>query len=129
MSEASERSADVLSGHRLVHPRPGVVVVEMIGEHDLATIRTVDKLFLQLVEQNELLVIDLSYATFIDSTFISAMVKARKHADGLGSRLRVQLGANPIPTRALEITDLIVYLDCVQDRHEALGEPGLRIVS
>ena len=110
----------VPAAHRVVHPRTGAVVVEVLGEHDLATRDSIQDLFFKLVEHNDLLVVDVSEATFIDSSFLNALVKTHRHADQLGNRMRVQIGTAPIVHKVLEISDLTDYLDCVSDRDEAL---------
>jgi len=106
--------------HRLVRPSPGTVVVEIIGEHDLATHDTIHDLFLKLVESNRLLVVDVTEATFIDSSFLRALVDASKHAEAVGSRLRLQVGTAQIVQTVLEVSGLVDYLDCVDNREEAL---------
>ncbi len=107
--------------HRVVRPRADAVVVEILGEHDLASRDTIQRLFLELVADNELVVVDVSEAAFVDSTFINALVKARKFAEEKGSQLRVQLGTAPIVRKVFELSDLLDYLECANDREEALG--------
>jgi anti-anti-sigma factor len=106
--------------HVIVHVGGGTVVVEIIGEHDLASHDPIRDLFLSLLESNSLLVVDVSKATFVDSSFLRALVIAHKHAEQVGSRLRLQLGTAPGVRRVLEISELTDYLDCVHDRDEAL---------
>ena len=110
----------VPAGYRIVHAAPGKVVVEIVGEHDLASHNTIHDLFLRLVEAKDLLVVDVSEATFIDSSFLRALVSANKHAEEVGSRLRLQVGTAPIVKKVLEISHLVEYLDCAHDREEAL---------
>jgi anti-anti-sigma factor len=106
--------------HRVVHPRPGSVVVEILGDNDLASHDTIQDLFLKMVEANRLVVVDVSEATFIDSSFLRALVAANKRADEVGSHLRLQVGTALIVRTALEISGLMEYLDCSHDRQEAL---------
>ena len=54
----------------VLRPRVGVVVVELRGEHDLATRSEIDDLFTSLVEANDLVVVDVTEARFVDSTFL-----------------------------------------------------------
>ena len=102
------------AGHRRV-------VVELRGEHDLATRQELHDLFARLVEQYDLVVIDLTEAEFIDSTVIGALALADRQARERDSRLRVQLRAEGIVRRALEITGIVDQLDCVLDRDQALA--------
>lgn len=102
------------AGHRRV-------VVELRGEHDLATREELRDLLERLVEQYDLIVIDLTEAEFIDSTVMGTLMLADRLAQERGSRLRIQLRAEGIVRRALEITGLVDGLDCVLDRDRALA--------
>ena len=123
--EAALASADgfgvVRPGYRIVRPGSGSVVVEIVGEYDLAVFDKIQDLFLRMVEGNSLVVVDVSEADFIDSSFLRALVNAHKHAEKVGSRFRLQVGTAPIVRRALEISGLTEYLDCTHDRKEALS--------
>jgi len=110
----------VAPGHRIVHAGSGVIVVEIVGEHDLAERDTIQNLFLNLISANALLVVDLSEATFIDSSFLNVLVKAHRQAEAVGCRMRVQVGPSALIRKVLEVSDLVEYLDCVRDRDEAL---------
>jgi hypothetical protein len=46
---------------------------------------------------------------------------AHRLALSRGSRFRLQLGTAPVVRRALEISGLLEYLDCVPDREQALS--------
>jgi anti-sigma B factor antagonist len=106
--------------HRIVRGGPDQVVVEIIGEHDLASRDTIRDLFLELVETNHLLVVDVSEATFIDSSFLGVLLNANKRAEELGSSFRLQVGTAPIVHRVLEISGTIERIACAHDRAEAL---------
>jgi anti-anti-sigma factor len=108
--------------HRILHPRPGRAIVEIVGEHDLASRDTIQQLFLELVATNELVVIDISEATFIDSSFISAVIQAHKYAQERRTRLRLQLGTNQTILKVIELTRLAEHIDCVHSRDDALRQ-------
>ena len=95
----------------------GRVVVELNAEHDLVTKDALHDLFTTLVEENSLVVIDLTGAEFIDSSVIHNLRLARAR----GSNVRIQVGAEGIARRALEITGMVDQLNCVVDRNEALA--------
>jgi anti-anti-sigma factor len=99
----------------------GRVVVELNAEHDLATKDALRDLFTRLVEENSLVVIDLTGAEFIDSSVIHVLAQADRLARVRGSNVRVQLGMEGIARRALEITGMVDQLNCVVDRNEALA--------
>lgn len=83
-SVAADGVGPVQPGYRIVHPCPGSVVVEIMGEHDLAVYDKIQALFLKMVEANSLVVVDVSKADFIDSSFLRALVNANKHAQEVG---------------------------------------------
>ena len=99
----------------------GRVVVELTAEHDLVTKDALHDLLTTLVEQNNLVVIDLTGAEFIDSSVIYNLAQADRLARARGSSVRVQLGPEGIARRALEITGMVEQLNCVVDRGEALA--------
>ncbi len=105
----------------VLRPRVGAAVVEVHGEHDVATKTDVRELFTSLVETNDLVVIDVTDAQFIDSSFLHNLALADRLARSRGSRLRLQLGTAMIVRTALEISGLLEHLDCVPDREQALA--------
>jgi len=54
--------------------------LESVGDHDLANRDSTQALFVSPVEGDDVLVVDVSQATFIDSSFLTALVLARKRA-------------------------------------------------
>ena len=116
----------------VLYPSPGAAVVECTGEHDMTTRDDLDRLFGLLVAENELVVIDVSEARFIDSSFVNNVLKADRLARQKAKALRLQIGTTPIVRRVLEISGVVEKLDCVDARDEALrpvaagdlGEPG-----
>ena len=102
-------------------PKVGAAVVELRGEHDLASRSEIRELFASVVEANDLVVVDVSEAAFIDSSMLHNLASAHRLAQSRGSRFRLQLGTAPVVRRALEISGLLEYLDCVPDREQALA--------
>ena len=105
----------------VLRPRVGAAVVELRGEHDLATRSEIHDLFTSLVEENDLVVVDVTEAHFVDSTFLLNLAKAHRLAESRGSRLCLQLGTAPIVHRALEVSGLLEHLECVTDRERAMA--------
>ena len=101
-------------------PRDGAVVVELLGEHDLAIRDKSDALLTELVDNNDLVVVDVSEASYIDSSILASLVSAHRRAEGRGSLLRVQLGSAAIVRKLFEISDLTNYLEVVPGREQAL---------
>jgi anti-anti-sigma factor len=104
----------------VLYPSPGAAVVECTGEHDMTTREETDRLFGLLVVENDLVVIDVSAARFIDSSFVNNLLKADRLARQQEKRLRLQIGSAPIVRRVLEISGVVEKLDCVESREEAL---------
>ncbi len=104
----------------VVRPSAGQAVVELTGEHDLESKEPLGKLFSSLVEENDLVVVDLSEAEFIDSSVLHGLVTANQLAQARGSRFRLQLGTAAIVEKALELSGLLDHVACVPDRQHAL---------
>ena len=98
--------ADFLPEQQLevFHPVPGVGVLAFIGEHDLSTSERVRQLLLNLVEQEEIVVADLTEATFIDSHIIQALALAERRATERGAVFRLELGDADVVHQALRVT-------------------------
>jgi anti-sigma B factor antagonist len=108
--------------HRVERPRDGAVVVELLGEHDLATRDTTDELLAELVDSHDLVVVDVSEASYIDSSILHSMVRAHRRAEERGSKLRVQLGSAAIVRKLFEVSELTSYLEVVRGREQALRD-------
>jgi anti-anti-sigma factor len=108
--------ADVL----VSRARETAVVVELRGEHDLVTRDQVWSLLSRLVRENEIVVVDVSEAEFIDSSCLHNLFRAHELAEQLGTKLRLQLGTAPIVRRALEVSGALRTLEVAHDRERAL---------
>jgi anti-sigma B factor antagonist len=118
-----ENEEDVTPGGiEIVEVPPGVVVVELPGEQDLAVSRELEFLLESLVASNRLVVVDLSDSTFVDSSIVRALVRADRFAEAQGKVFRLQFGTAPIVRRALELTGLLDRIESVPTREEALRE-------
>lgn len=102
------------------HPQPGVAVVECAGEHDMTTKDETAVLLAALVSENELVVVDVSDARFIDSSFVNNLLRADRLARERGTRFRLQVATAPIVRRVLEISGILDKLDIATTRDEAL---------
>jgi anti-sigma B factor antagonist len=115
-------SADPSGRIEIVEPRPGAVVVELLGEQDLAVSARLEVLLESLLSSNRVVVVDLTGSTFIDSSIVRALVRADRLAKAAGTTFRLQFGTAPIVRRALELTGLLDRLETAPTREEALGE-------
>jgi anti-anti-sigma factor len=88
-----------------------VTVVRLEGEHDLATVATVEEAFAN-APAADALVADLSSCAFIDSSIIRALVRVHQSRARFAVALSTDASA-PIP-RILEITQLRHVLNCFE---------------
>jgi anti-anti-sigma factor len=100
--------------------REAAVVVELSGEHDLFTKEQVWALLSRLVRENEIVVVDVSSAEFIDSSCLHNLFRAHELAHQLERTLRLQVGTAPVVHKALEVSGALDTLDIVHERDEAL---------
>jgi anti-anti-sigma factor len=113
--ESNERSRDQIA----IVSRPlgrGIVVV-VSGEIDLATAPTVERELLQAEESHDLVAIDLSATTFMDSTGLHAIMAADLRLRERGGRLLIVKGP-PQVSRLFELTGLSNHLHLVRDETE-----------
>lgn len=106
---------------KLLQPAPGTAVIEVLGEHDLSTRDETAALLARLVAENDLVVIDVSEAHFIDSSFLNNLVKAQRAARERDRTVLLQVGTHPAVRRMLEITKFLEHFDHVASRDEALA--------
>lgn len=111
----------VASELKVLQAAPGTAVVEVLGEHDLSTRDETGDLFARLVDENDLVVIDISDAHFIDSSFLNNLVKAQRAAHERKRTVLLQVGTHPEVRRMLEITKFLEHFDHVSSRDEALA--------
>jgi anti-anti-sigma factor len=111
----------VLEGVKIHNPEPGVAVAELIGEHDLVERADLQELLEILIIDNELVVLDVSATTFIDSSVIHVLTEARKFSRECGTQLRLQMGTAPLVEQCLEISGIVDLFDVVHNRRDALA--------
>jgi anti-anti-sigma factor len=105
---------------RVVPETDGIVTVCLDGDFDLANRSTLgDQIDLALQGGNDLIV-DLSDATFIDSSVINVLVHASRAAVSRKHVMVLQLGTAAIVERVLELARLDQVLPRAHDRHEAV---------
>ena len=101
-----------------------VIVVVVRGEHDIYTAPALrDRLDQAMAADGaQGLIVDLSSATFLDSSILGALLEARRQALEKSIGYVVCLGENPEPgvQRILEITGLVPVFPVVRTLDEAL---------
>jgi anti-sigma B factor antagonist len=107
----------------------GYTVVAINGEHDLSTAPGLRSRLEQLIADGDPVVVDLSAATFIDSSILGLLLQASRDAGdaGVGFAVAQADGAEAV-RRVLEITglrkDLPVHPSRDEARAQALGATG-----
>lgn len=98
----------------------GPCVVTLVGEHDLNTAGPLRERLRAALSERQGVVIDLSGATFIDSSILGAILEAREETTGMGMGFAiVGSGGEPVE-RVLEITGLNEALPVRPSRQEAV---------
>ena len=103
-------------------PRRDAAVVELKGEHDLATRRELLALLHGLVLTNDLVVVDLSPAQFVDSTVLATLLQVTALAGREETTFRLQVGTTAIVRRALEVSRILASVEHASSREEALRQ-------
>jgi anti-anti-sigma factor len=113
--ETNEPSGDQIA---IVNRRLGPwIVVVVSGEIDLATAPTLERELLRAEESHDLVAIDLSATSFLDSTGLHAIMTANLRLRERGGRLLIVEGP-PQVSRLFTLTGLNHHLDLVRDEIE-----------
>jgi anti-sigma B factor antagonist len=104
----------------------GVAVLSVQGEHDVYTAPSITEQVDGLIEERVPFVIDLTPATFVDSSVLRVLLEARRRADEEGVGFAVALGQDDSGAvrRVLEVTGLIPVLPVHPARDAAVKAAG-----
>src|SRR3954462_15553610 len=99
-----------------------IVVVVVEGEHDIYTAPTLRERLEEALGRGGGIVVDLTGATFVDSSVLGARVAARRRAREGGQGYGVGVGDSVEPgvQRILDITGLVPVLPVIQGRDDAI---------
>jgi anti-sigma B factor antagonist len=99
-----------------------VVMVVVEGEHDIYTAPTLRERLDEAIGRSNGVVVDLTGATFVDSSVLGALLDARRRALDAGQGFVVCVGdeVEPGVQRILDITGLVPVLPVVNGREEAI---------
>jgi anti-sigma B factor antagonist len=108
---------------RLERTDDGVVVTALDGEHDIYTAPALRERMYGVIEEGRPLVVDLTGATFVDSSILGALLGARRraHEAGVGFAVCCAEGIDPGVRRILDVTGLMPVLPVLATREDALG--------
>jgi anti-sigma B factor antagonist len=104
----------------------GVTVLELLGDHDLATAEELAAAIDQALARRPGLVIDLTETTFIDSTVLHLLINAHHVLEARGHELIIQITEASAVLRVLELTQLDNALGIAGDRDEAIASANGR---
>ena len=98
-------------------------MLTIAGEHDLSTAPELRQRLDELIERGEATIVDLSAATFIDSSVLGAILDARRQAGeaGVGFAVAQNENGTKAVTRVLDITGLRAELPVHPDRERAIA--------
>jgi anti-sigma B factor antagonist len=104
-------------------PAEGVVLVSVHGEHDIASAPGLRGAIEQALARSQHVVVDLTPATFVDSTVLGVLLGARGRAEEeeVGYAVVLEPGdGDPAVRRVLEVTGLDGLLPVHRDRDAAV---------
>ena len=104
----------------------GITVLELLGDHDLATADDLSAAIDQALASRPGLIVDLTETTFIDSTVVHLLIKAHQVLEARGHQLTVQITEASTVLRVLELTQLDNALGLARDRNEAIASANGR---
>jgi anti-anti-sigma factor len=102
---------------------PDVTVREVSGEHDVYSTQGLFEYLDRALDRGVGLVVDLTGATFLDSSVIAVLVSGRRRFVEAGLNFGVLLGRDAEPTmrRTFEVTGLMNLVPVFSDREQALA--------
>jgi anti-anti-sigma factor len=101
---------------------PGAAIVFLEGEHEVYGAMKLQRSLEALVDEGLALVVDLTRATFLDSSIVSVLLKTRDRARNKGTRFAIVLDESSSTSvlRMFAITGLDRYLPVASSREAAL---------
>ena len=102
-----------------------VRVIELAGELDISTLRSVQPQLIEAVEEHRCVVLDLMRLTFIDSSGMRLLLGALRIVDRMAGCL-VLACANPTVLRLFAVTGMDRTFEILPSREAAVGLAGER---
>jgi len=119
----SGRADDNRSEIRVVELGDGIAAIELVGDHGFQDARNIRAALSAAARGHACVVLDLSPATFIDSSVIREIVVASRSAKHDRRRFYVQAPAGRPITRRLRLMHLDRLMPVCHSRVEALAAP------
>ena len=105
---------------RVVPESDEIVAICLEGDFDLSNAAALSTEVDRALEDRNNLILDLSEATFIDTSVVHVLVHASKAVNGNGNGVVLQLGTAAVVERVLEIAAIERVLSRAHDRQEAV---------
>jgi stage II sporulation protein AA (anti-sigma F factor antagonist) len=101
-----------------------VLVLNVVGEHDVYSTQGLYEELDTALDRGRSVVVDLSGAHFVDSSFVAALVSGRRRFEEQGKAFTLVLGeaADPRLRRAVEVMGIDRMMGVHADREAALAE-------
>jgi anti-sigma B factor antagonist len=110
-------------GSMELEPADGVALLHVAGEHDVYSTQALYDYLDAVLDDGRSIVVDLTDASFVDSSVIAALVSGRRRFAERKSGFAVLLGGDASATmrRTFEITGVMSLIPVFADRAEALA--------
>jgi anti-anti-sigma factor len=102
----------------------GAAVIEVVGEHDLSTVASLDAA-LGTIGPEEARIVDLSAATFIDSSILTTLVGAASRDGGASATVMVAPPGTPA-ARLFALTHAAAAMSIYESTEVALARVMIR---
>lgn len=117
-------------GRIAVHDLGYVRVLALVGEHDLSSVDAVSDAVERQFRQSSHLVVDLTRATFVDSTVVCALALGGEHARTRSAcRFAVVAPANSFVRKVFDMVDLRSIMPTYDTLEEALAEGAVDLTA
>ena len=120
MPASQFRSEHPSGAIRLVDETHHIVAVCLEGDLDRTNAAALDAAIDRALQSGNHLILDMSEASFIDSSVIQSVVRAAQSSRGTHQAIVLQLGTAALIERVLEIVKIEEVLPRAHDRQEAL---------
>jgi anti-anti-sigma regulatory factor len=106
-----------------IRPTEGAVVIAFHGYHDLMTREELRDCLAHEIASNERVIVDVSDAKFIDSSFLHNLEVAYRLARESGSRLVLEMDSVTHTRKVVEVSRVLRDLDWADSQDAALRLP------
>jgi anti-anti-sigma factor len=114
-------------GRIAVHDLGYVRVLALVGEHDLATVDALSDEVDRQFRETSHIVVDLTRATFVDSTVVCALALGGEHAHARSAcRLAVVAPSDSFVRKIFDTIDLRDIMPTYETLEDALAGGGVR---